>query len=313
MADKRGTISLAGPGGSLTASNVQGMIQSGSAAVNTGGGPGFFTNDPYNQYQVWMGQKEGGYLPEYVPYAPGVTPLQRQQEGYRSYGDAVLAPTQWGENQLRQFVNQGIINKVPGFEVGMGMPQIQNAWQNMVQASILFNQGLKPGQTPWTPMDVLKSYGSGGMKGKFGTKREGDWVYDVATGERIKYVGPTSKTVTSKHVDLSSPEQVQALVTQTLREAIGRAPTAKELAKFKASIVGFEQAHPTVTTTTQQLKPDLATGQVDVTSESSTTSGGVTDAARAALVQEPTKETKEYGKYQAATYFGQLMQMIGGA
>lgn len=316
MADKKGTTGIPLGGTSLTTSDVQGLLGGASQQANTG--RSMFASDPYSQYNVYTGSKPGTYFPEYVPYAPGVSlhpggvtgPLV---PGWQSYQDAALAPTTWGENQLREFVNKGIINKIPGFEVGMGMPQIQNAWQNMVQASVLFNQGLKPGQTPWTPMDVMNSYGSGGMKGKFGTKRDGDWVYDVATGERIKYVGPTSKTVTSKHVDISSPEQAQALITQTLREAIGRAPTAKELARFKASITGFEEAHPTVTTTTQQLKPNLATGQVDVTSESSTTSGGVSDAARASLVSEPTEKTKEYGKYQAANYFGQLLQMMGGS
>ena len=316
MADDKSLFEAKNGSGSLD-DLIQGRIGAAASAANTG--TSFFANDPYNQYKVYMGQhvvnvsKVGplGFQPM-SPFAPGVVPTDKERPAYQDYSTAVLAPTNWNETQLKEFVNKGIINKVPGFDVGMGMPQIQSAWQNMVQASILYNQGLKAGQKPWSPMDVLDTYGS--QKGKYGTVTQGDWVFDVATGERIKYVGPSSKTTTSKHVDLSSPEEAQALVTQVLREAIGRAPTASELAKFKSSIVGYEESNPTVTTTTQNLSPDLATGQVNVTSESSTTSGGVTDAARAALVQDPTLETKEYGKYQSGTtYFNAMMAMIGGS
>ena len=123
-------------------------------------------------------------------------------------------------------------------------------------------------------------------------------------------------------MDLSSPEQAQALITQTLREALGRAPNAQELAKFKASISGFEQEHPQVTTTTETATAESiaaakASGSSDVFSggtTSSTTKGGVTDAARAALVTAPTEKTKEYGKYQSGTtYWDAMMQMIGGS
>lgn len=258
---------------------------------------GLFQNSPYSQYQVYLGG--GAYQ--------GSTFTRT----YTPYSEAILDVTHWDDDQLRQFVNKGIVNKVPGFEVGMGLPQIQSAWQNMVEASILFNQSLKDNQTPWTPYDVMDTWAN--QKGKFGTQRQGDWIFDVATGERIKYVGPKSRTTTHKNVDLSSPEDVKALASQMLSELLGRAPTAKELAQFRASINAQEKASPEVTTVTQQLSPDLATGEVRVADESSTTSGGVSDAARAALIQSPVQDTKEYGKYQAGTtYFDAMMQMIGG-
>lgn len=297
MADKDKSLFEAGNGIGMSSpldTMIQQSIQSASSAANSGGATDFFANDAYNQYQVYIGGGKG------------------RQANYATYQDAILAPTRWWtQDQLREFVNKGIVNKVPGFEVGMGMPQIQSAWQNLVQSSILFNQGLKEGQKPWSPDDVMDSWSN--TKGKYGTQRQGDWVFDVATGERIKYVGPTSRTTTNKQVDLSSPEEVQALVTQVLREALGRAPNAKELAKFKATIAGYEKANPEVTTTTQQLTPNLSTGEVNVTSQSSTTSGGVSDAARAALVQDPTMNTDEYGKFQGGTtYFNALLAMVGG-
>ena len=229
-----------------------------------------------------------------------------------NYAQAKLAPRDWSDSQLKEFVNTGILNKMPGFDTGMGLPEVMDAWDSLVQRTYQLNQGLVEGQKKWTPADVMATYSN--KKGSFGTQRQGDWIFDVATGERIKYVGPTSKTTTSKNIDLSSPEEAQALVTQVLREAIGRAPTAKELAQFKSTISGFEKANPEVTKTTQQLSPNLATGDVDVTSQSSVTSGGVSDAARAALVQNPIEDTKEYGKYQSGTtYFNALLAMVGGS
>lgn len=251
---------------------------------------------------------------------------------YVPYEEAALVPLSWSDNQLRRFVNTGILNHVPGFDVNMGMPEIQNAWMRMVDASILFNsrntqlapgqlregvQGPSPGgrapkaEAMWSPWDVLNSYSS--EPGKFGEMRDGDWVYDVATGERIRYVGPTSRTTTSSRVNLSSPEEVQALTTQWLRELLGRAPNDQELAQFRASISNLEQETPEVTTTTQTLSPNLETGQVEVTGEESTTTGGISDAARAALIQEEAMRSPEYGKYQSGTtYWNAMMQMIAG-
>lgn len=283
------------------ASIIKQRLGAASTATNQPSGS-LFDNDPYSQYQVYIGGTG-------------------REANYTTYSEAVLAPTRWwSQDQVKQFVNRGILNKVPGFEVGMGMPQIQSAWQNLVQSSILFNQNLKPGQKAWTPDDVMDSWSN--SKGSYGTQRQGDWIFDVATGERIKYVGPKTRTNKSTSVDLSSPEEVQALVTQTLQQALGRAPTAKELARFKSTISGYEQAHPQVTTTTTTLSDeDIARAQAsggDVWSQASqqstSTSGGTSDAARVALVQDPTEDTAEFGKFQSGTtYFNALLSLVGGA
>ncbi len=281
------------------------------AGANSARAGGLFANSPYSQYRVHMGLGSGatGGGAAFGPFTPDQ--LKAGVPGTASYQEAVIAPARWDEATLRKFVNQGIINKVPGFEPGMGLPQIQSAWQNMVEASIMFNQGRGEGDKTWTPWDVLNTWSD--QKGKFGTKREGDWIFDVATGERIKYVGPTKKTVTDKKVDLSNPEDVKAIATQALRELLGRAPSAKELAQFRASINAEERANPLVTTTTQTLRPDIESGTVDVVASETQTTGGVSDAARAALISDPTRETKEYGKYQSATtYWDAMMQMLAG-
>lgn len=232
------------------------------------------------------------------------------------YEKARLLPTGWSPERLKQFVNKGIMYGIPGFDVGMGMPEIVAAWDDLVKASAAFSS---QGGRKWSPWDVMESYG--GKDQKFGTMTKGDWVYDVATGERLKYVGKTTRTSKSEQVDLSSPEEVQALVTQVLREALGRAPNAKELARFKATISGYEKENPTVTTVTETATAEsieaarASGGDVFTGAEQkSVTSGGVTDAARAQLVTDPTEETQEYGKFQAGTtYWDAMMQMIGGS
>jgi hypothetical protein len=144
--------------------------------------------------------------------------------------------------------------------------------------------------------------------GKFGTVRRGDWLYDIATGEKVKYVGPKSKTTTNKNVNLSSPEDVRALTTQMLSELLGRAPTPEELSKYRAAINGYEEANPEVTTTTSTLND-----QGEVVAQSSKTTGGASAAARGTLVEDAAKKGPEYGKFQSATtYFDAMMQMIGG-
>lgn len=223
---------------------------------------------------------------------------------YQSYQDARLAPLGWSEKELKKFVNQGIVYKMPKFSADMGLPEIMDAWDDLVQQSQSFS---RPG-AEMSPNDIMESYNK--KPGAFGTVKDqsGDWLLDARTGDRIKYIGPRSKTTTEKRVDLSSPEDVKAITTQALTELLGRAPTADEMVKYKTAMGAFESAHPGVATTTTQFNDQ------GVAADSSTvTSGGVTDAARTQLITDQAKKGPEYGKYQSATtYMNALMQMIGG-
>src|SRR6478752_5995780 len=105
-----------------------------------------------------------------------------------------------------------------------------------------------------------------------------------------------------------SPGDVRALTTQMLTELLGRAPTDEELAKYRSSINGYERANPEMTTTTHTLN-DMG----EEVAQSSTTTGGASQAALGSIVEGGAKKGPEYGKYQAGTtYFNALMQMITG-
>lgn len=230
-------------------------------------------------------------------------------ENNLSYADARMLPRDWLQNdpnKLKQLINTGILNKVPGFDVNMGIPEIMSAWDDLVQASYAMNQNLKDGDKKWTPFDILNSYSN--TKNNWGTVKKGDWLYDAATGEKVKYVGPRSKTTTSRDVNLSSAEDVKALTTQVLTQALGRAPTEAEVAQYKSTINAQENANPTVTTTTQTLND-----QGEVSAQSSKTTGGFDAAAQQQLVQDQASKTPEFAKYQSGTtYWNALMSMLTG-
>lgn len=220
-----------------------------------------------------------------------------------TYAEARLLPTTWTDAQLRQFVTTGILRKIPGFQAGMGMPEIVSAWDDLVKTSFAFNNNGTG--TKWTPQDIMDTYSN--TKGKYGTVKVGDWMVDAATGEKVKYVGPKTKTSTSTSVDLSSAEDVKALTTSVLTQALGRAPTAAEVAQYKSTINAQEQANPTQSTQTQTLN-DMG----EVSNTSTTTSGGFDSAAQQQLVMDQAQKGPEYGKYQSGTtYWQAMMQMLG--
>ncbi len=283
-------------------------IQGGAITASAGG--------PVDSGRVYMGTKKGktsGTIHEIGPDGrPVLVPVTRdiETEDYMDLEEARGLPAIWAREdpkKLRDFVNKGIIAKMPGFDGDMGLPEIMDKWDDLLTMSAELD---KRGQK-WSPWDIMNTYGN--TKGKFGTERRGDFVYDIATGQAVKYVGPTTKTTKDSRVNLTSAEDVKAIAMQALREALGRAPTAEEVAKFKSTINALEQSQPEVTTTTSQLKPNLQTGEVETVSQSSTTSGGVSQAAIQETILGAVEGSEEAGKYQAGTtYFNALMGLIGG-
>lgn len=255
----------------------------------------------------------------YIRGVPG--PVGATMVRAYTFRDAKNLPLAWmneDPDQLRRFVNTGILRKIRGFNVNMGMPEVLDAWQNMLEQSWRMNtaMGITTGDpkspeaqasNPWTPFDVMETYSNAG---NFGTVKsaDGDWLVDAGTGERVKYIGPKSKKTTEKRVNLSSPEDVRALTTQMLSELLGRNPTAAEMARYRASINEYEKANPQVATTTVTLN-DMGE---QVASET-TTSGGASQAALQEIVSGSVKDQDEYGKYQGgARYFNLLERLVGG-
>lgn len=220
-----------------------------------------------------------------------------------NYSEAKLIPLEWDAAKKRDFISKGILYKIRGFNADMGMPELMDAWDDMVKSA----QAFSTDKQKWTPWDVMNSYQKDEKSGTIKSK-DGDWLLDAATNEKIKYIGPRTKTTTDKRINLSSAEDVRAITTQMLTELLGRAPTPDELAKYRTSINGYESDNPEITKTTSHYDD-----QKEVVSQESTTAGGTTDAARQSLIQDSAVKTQEYGKFQSGTtYFNALMQMLGG-
>lgn len=279
---------------------INSIVGTSSSQSYTGG-----QMQPNSLIYLGMGKQVAGNMPG----AAGQSALEHAPSWQTmTYDQARLLPSLWQDSDpamLKQLVNTGVLNKVPGFDVNMGMPEIISAWDELVKSSYELNQA-KGSDKKWTPWDVLQTYGN--SKGKFGTVKNGDWLYDVATGAKLKYVGPKSKTTTSRDVNLSSAEDVKALTTQVLTQALGRAPTTAEVAQYKSTINAQENENPTMTTTTQTLND-----QGEAVSQSSKTTGGFDAAAQQQLVQDQASQTPEFAKYQSGTtYWNALMQMMTG-
>lgn len=267
--------------------------------------------NPRGTDKVWLGEYGAGVKPAPGPYAPGYKPKEipfTQAPEMTTFQEAARLPAQWDDKQLKDFANKAILYKVPGASPDMGMPEILSIWDDMLKTAWAISTPEKP-VTPW---EILDSYAK--SDSKFGTTVQNGWVIDLSTGKRIGYKGSLTKTSKRSEVNLTSAEEVHAIMNQALADALGRAPTDKELATFRASVASMEAQRPQTSEVTTTYKPNLETGELEEVSSNAVSSGGVsqTDIQQAAL--QSAQKTPEYGKYQSGTtYFDAMMQMIAGS
>ena len=102
--------------------------------------------------------------------------------------------------------------------------------------------------------------------------------------------------VTSQRIDLASPTQAQALLTQFMQSAVGRDPKANEVSKFLELLQDYQRNNPTV---------------VSATGDTVTQSGGI-DAG--VVAQEFVETLPDYTEAQADRYYRSFMSaLLGGA
>lgn len=111
---------------------------------------------------------------------------------------------------------------------------------------------------------------------------------------------------TAKSVNFTDPKQAKAILTQSLQDSIGRAPSPAETQAFMAALHASESENPTVTKTS--YSPNSNGTSYDT---SSTSSGGV-DAGAFSTDYSQGHNQVEHASYQASTtYMNALMQAIG--
>jgi hypothetical protein len=118
---------------------------------------------------------------------------------------------------------------------------------------------------------------------------------------------PPTKTDVRRDPNISNPTEASRILTDALKQKLGRAPTKAEKAAFLGAL-NAEQGENPLTTTTTYSGLDTATGTYeDVTAKHT---GGV-DAAQFADEYAATHNDKEYKAYQAATtYWSAMMSAL---
>lgn len=117
---------------------------------------------------------------------------------------------------------------------------------------------------------------------------------------------PSVYTQTQEQLNFTDPKQAAAMLSQTLQDRLGRAPSAAEKQAFMAALHTAEEQNPTVATTTYRLNP-----QSDTYDSSTKTTGGINPTGFLDDYSQGHNQ-KEHGAYQAATtYMNALMQAIG--
>jgi hypothetical protein len=187
---------------------------------------------------------------------------------------------QWDAKTKGQFLSQ---LGLAGYDVGqLKDAQLASLWAGYVDVA---GKYALAGQN-FSPWDVL---------GK-----------DIAQRES-EVAKPRTVTQTQKSYNLSTAEDAHALFQGAAQTLLGRDPTKAEIARFKSTLNKYEQANPTMTTTTSDYLGS------ELQNQSSTTKGGVSAASQGLMAQEEAKKNPEYGAYQAATSgMNWLMEMING-
>lgn len=118
---------------------------------------------------------------------------------------------------------------------------------------------------------------------------------------------PLTMTQTQQSVDLTDPDSANALLIQSLQNALGRDPDAAEKNAFLAALHKHERANPTITNSKYKLDP--ATGQYTLVDQQQT---GGSNAQSFAAEYGQEFDPKEAGAYQASTtFFNALISALG--
>lgn len=190
---------------------------------------------------------------------------------------------QWGDHLVRA----GVIDPEDARDYGT----LAKWWETAVKEAGAAT-GAKRDIDPWKMVEFMGS--ASGASGSGGRSK----------ATQPKFTG--AKTQTDKSVDLTDPATAQAMVHDILSAQLGRRARPEEVSAFTAVLNNAERANPVTTTSTTNYVEDEAVSQ------SSTSSGGLSAAGGQELLTQQAMAKPEYGAYQAATtYFNVLQQAIG--
>jgi len=117
-----------------------------------------------------------------------------------------------------------------------------------------------------------------------------------------------TKTQTSKHVDIYSPEDTKGLVRAILHQEMGRDPTQAEMEDFSSALTHSMRANPTTSKSTAVYKD----GQL--VNENTTTHQGIGSAGLQEVATQRAQSQPGWAEWQAVgTYLPALFSALGSS
>lgn len=130
-------------------------------------------------------------------------------------------------------------------------------------------------------------------------------VLQQRMGLANKAGGTKTQTDTSKVVHQIDPRDAEAMVKSVYQNALGRDPSAGELSRYKSMLINKVLDSPQTTTTTTTQKGN-GTNNVSTSSNSKVTDS-IGSAGQQQFLQDKAEADPEYGAYQAATKYFNLL------
>jgi hypothetical protein len=256
-----------------------GLLQSMYPGTGTGADP--------NALKVYMGMTSGlggGFAGQDGPKGPQESTLD-VDSAKAYYGSLQPEEQKAISNKLYR---AGLISDPGNYTAAV------SAWQDAVDyAGLLYTKGGRR-VTPW---DVLQT-------------RIGLADKELAKANAIKHPATTTSTIT----DVLTNGDANSMIKSMYQNELGRDPTSGELSRYRSMLINRSRNSPQTTTTTHKYGAGLNGAQGDEVSQSSTTTGGFSQAAAGDLLQGKVHADPEYGAYQAATTYMSALEsaMSGG-
>jgi hypothetical protein len=210
----------------------------------------------------------------------------------------------WSFKKQQDFVSQCVL--AGRLKLGAGLDEGASEWAKLVKVAAKYGSAGQKVQ-PWDLLAIdVKAAGGGNA-----WVQRGPFEFNTQTGQS-RYVGPGTYLGGGKaqqvdtRVDLTDPDTAKAVATKLFQDMMGRDPGAGELTGFASALHSAEQNSPVVNTTTTQY--DMDTGQP--ISSDTTSSGGISAEGKAYIGEQQVKGKKEYGAYQAATTYQNVLDSL---
>lgn len=202
---------------------------------------------------------------------------------YRAQNSGDLREAYWGDPASR-----GII-QAAARQYYRDYPNYNDQWAEGFWQEDIMNAAISEGAPPaW---QMLQQIFSEDIRANESPDGSGPGGYRSGGG----YGGGGGGGATSERIDLASPTQAQALLTQFMQAAVGRDPKANEVTKFLELLQDYQRNNPMV---------------VSADGNTVTQSGGI-DAG--VVAQEFVETLPDYTESQADRYYRSFMSaLLGG-